>query len=183
VVIGFTVSQTGSSAWNRCGRPTDFNLWVEEINARGGMELEDGSIAKIAAKVYDDESSKDRVRELYTKLVTQDGAELLISPYSSNLTDAAAEIAQQHGKIMITAGAASDSTHTRGYSLIYQSYTPASRYLTGALQLLGKVDPQARQAALICEQDEFAAEACAQPQAPRRPDWVSQSSCTKNMRP
>jgi len=47
------------------------------------------------------------VQELYTKLISDDKADFLISPYSSGLTDAAAVIAQQYNKIMITAGAAS----------------------------------------------------------------------------
>jgi branched-chain amino acid transport system substrate-binding protein len=71
------------------------------------------------------------------------------------LTDAAAVIAQQYNKIMITAGAASDSTYKKGYTLVYQTYTPASRYLTGAVDLLAKLAPQAKTIAIIHEKDKF----------------------------
>jgi len=78
---------------------------------------------------------------LYTRLATEDNATFLISPYSSGLADAAAVIAEQYGKIMITTGAASDSTYQKGYTLVFQAYTPASKYLTGAADLLAATDP------------------------------------------
>ena len=56
---------------------------------------------------------------------------------------------------MITAGAASDSTHIKGFSLVYQTYTPASRYLTGAVDLLAKLAPEAKKIAIIHEKDKF----------------------------
>jgi branched-chain amino acid transport system substrate-binding protein len=161
VQIGFTASLTGKFTVESTRQINGLNLWIEQVNAAGGVRLADGSAVQFAAKFYDDESNKDRVQELYTKLVNQDRADFLISPYSSGLTDAAAVIAEQYGKIIITAGAASDSTHGKGYGRVYQIYTPASRYLTGAFDLLAKLDPAARTAALICEKDKFATEVCA----------------------
>jgi branched-chain amino acid transport system substrate-binding protein len=84
-----------------------------------------------------------------------DNADFLISPYSSGLTDASAIIAEQYGKVMITCGAASDSTYMKGFTLVYQTYTPASRYLTGALDLLASIDPEAKNIAIVHENDKF----------------------------
>lgn len=155
VVIGFTASQTGKLNVEGMRQINGLNLWVEQVNAAGGVKLPDGAALKVAAKFYDDESKKERVQELYTKLISGDKADFLISPYSSGLADAAAVIAQQYNKIMITAGAASDSTYKKGYTLIYQSYTPASRYLTGAIDLLAKLDPKAKKVAIVYEKDKF----------------------------
>jgi branched-chain amino acid transport system substrate-binding protein len=88
-------------------------------------------------------------------LISTDKADFLISPYSSGLADAAAVIAQQYNKIMITAGAASDSTYKKGFTLVFQAYTPASRYLIGALDLLAKQAPAAKKVAIIHEKDKF----------------------------
>jgi branched-chain amino acid transport system substrate-binding protein len=79
----------------------------------------------------------------------------MISPYSSGLVDAAAVIAQQYNKIMITTGGATESTYQKGYTLVYQMYTPGSSYLTGALDLLAKEDPAAKKIAIIHENDKF----------------------------
>jgi len=155
VVIGFTASRTGKLNVEGMRQINGFNLWIEQVNAAGGVKLPDGTQLKFAAKDYDDESKKERVQELYTKLISTDKADFLISPYSSGLADAAAVIAQQYNKIMITAGAASDSTYKKGFTLVYQAYTPASRYLTGALDLLGKQAPAAKKVAIVHEKDKF----------------------------
>jgi branched-chain amino acid transport system substrate-binding protein len=104
---------------------------------------------------YDDESSSERVQELYTRLATEDNADFLISPYSSGLTAASSVIAEQYGKVMITTGAASDSTYKLGYTGVYQTYTPASSYLTGALDLLQHVDSAVTRVAFVHENDQF----------------------------
>jgi ABC-type branched-subunit amino acid transport system substrate-binding protein len=155
VVIGFTASQTGSLNVEGMRQINGLKLWVDQVNAGGGIKLPDGRAIKVEIKYYDDESKKDRVQELYTKLVSQDKANFLISPYSSGLTDAAAVMAQQYNRVMITAGAASDSTHAKGYTLVYQTYTPASRYLVGAIDLLTTMDPQGKKIAIVYEKDKF----------------------------
>ena len=47
-------------------------------------------------------SSADQVTKLYEKLITQDKVDFLISPYSSQLTLAAAAVAEKYGVPMVT---------------------------------------------------------------------------------
>jgi branched-chain amino acid transport system substrate-binding protein len=155
MTIGFTTSQTGKYNVSSLRQVNGLMLWMNEVNDAGGIQLSDGTVVKFDHKTYDDESTTERVQELYTRLATEDDADLLISPYSSGLTAAAALIAEQYGKIMITTGAASDSTYKEGYSLVFQAYTPASRYLTGAVDLLAHVDPEVKQLAFVYENDKF----------------------------
>jgi branched-chain amino acid transport system substrate-binding protein len=131
-------------------------MWMDDVNNAGGIKLSDGTVIKLKAVSYDDESNKDRVQELYTKLATDDKADFLISPYSSGLTAAASVIAEQYGIPMITTGAASDATYKQGYTVVYQAYTPASRYLTGAIDLLMNLDPDAKKVAFVYENSKFA---------------------------
>jgi branched-chain amino acid transport system substrate-binding protein len=56
---------------------------------------------------------------------------------------------------MITTGAASEGTYRKGYTLVYQAYTPAGKYLTGAVDLLGSLDSSAKKIAIIHENDKF----------------------------
>jgi len=155
MVVGFTASQTGTYNVESTRQINGFTVWMEQVNAAGGITLADGTKVKVEAKFYDDESNKDRVQELYTKLISEDKADFLVSPYSSGLTDAAAVIAEQYGKLMITTGAASDATYKKGYTKVFQTYTPASRYLTGAFDLLAKLDPAAKKVAIVHENDKF----------------------------
>ena len=160
-VVGFTASLTGKLNVESTRQNNGFQLWMEQVNAAGGIPLADGSVVKFESKSYDDESNKDRVQELYTKLATEDNADFLISPYSSGLADASAVIAEQYGKVMITTGAASDSTYQKGYTLVYQAYTPASKYLTGSVDLLASLDAGARKIAIIHENDKFSSDVAA----------------------
>jgi ABC-type branched-subunit amino acid transport system substrate-binding protein len=155
LVIGFTASQTGKYNVSSTRQVNGLNQWMEEVNGAGGIELSDGTVVTFDSISYDDESTTERVQELYTRLATEDDADFLISPYSSGLTAAAAVIAEQYGKVMITTGAASDATYKEGYTLVFQAYTPASRYLTGAVDLLAQLDPSVKKVAFVYENDKF----------------------------
>jgi branched-chain amino acid transport system substrate-binding protein len=156
VTIGFTTSQTGNYNVSSTRQVNGLRLWMDEVNEAGGIELSDGTVVKFGYQTYDDESNKDRVQELYTRLATEDNADFLISPYSSGLTAAAAVIAEQNGKIMITTGAASDDAYKQGYTLVFQAYTPASRYLTGAVDQLANLDSSVKKVAFVYENTNFA---------------------------
>jgi len=154
VTIGFTSSLTGSQEVSSKRQVNGFNLWMNQVNEAGGIKLSDGTVVKIAAQTYDDESTKERVQELYTRLITEDNADFLISPYSSGLTAAASIIAEQNGKIMITAGAAEDDAYKTGNTSLFQLYTPGSLYLISTVDMLKTLDPEAK-IALVHENDKF----------------------------
>ncbi len=154
IVIGYTGSKTGKYEVSSRGQTNGLQLWLEQVN-KEGIKLSDGTVVKFDTKTYDDESAKERVQLLYTTLIEEDKADYLISPYSSGLTDAAAVVAEQGGKVMLTTGAASDKTYKKGLTSVFQLYTPASRYLTGALDLLANLDPNAKKIAIVYENAKF----------------------------
>jgi branched-chain amino acid transport system substrate-binding protein len=153
LVIVFTASQTGKYNVESSRQINGLNLWLDDVN---GSEFVVGdTILTFESIFYDDESTTERVQELYTRLATEDNADFLISPYSSGLTDASAVIAEQYGKMMVTTGAASDGTYQKGFSLVYQTYTPASRYLAGAIDQLAYIGPDVKKIAFVYENDLF----------------------------
>jgi ABC-type branched-subunit amino acid transport system substrate-binding protein len=151
--LGYTASITGRLNVSSGRQDNGIQLWIDDLNAQGGFEV-GNEMVTFETVSYDDESNTDRVQELYTRLATEDNADFLISPYSSGLTAAASVIAEQYGKVMITTGAASDSTYGLGYTGVYQTYTPASRYLAGAIDLLQTLDPEMTQVAFVHENDQ-----------------------------
>ncbi|HEU0295597.1 MAG TPA: amino acid ABC transporter substrate-binding protein [Anaerolineales bacterium] len=154
LTIGFTSSLTGAQEVSSKRQVNGFNLWMNQVNEAGGVKLSDGTVVKFAAVTYDDESNKERVQELYTRLITEDKADFLISPYSSGLAAAATIIAEQNGKIMITAGAAEDDAYKTGNTSLFQLYTPGSLYLISTVDMLKQLDPDAK-IALVHENDKF----------------------------
>lgn len=155
IVIGFTASQTGAQNVASKKQVEGLQLWLDDVNKAGGIKLKDGTVLQPEMKFYDDQSTTDRVQQLYTQLITADKVDFLISPYSSNLVKAAAIVSEQNGKVMITAGGADDATMELGFKNIYQVYTPASAYLTGAVDLLLKLDPTIKNIAIVHEADSF----------------------------
>ena len=151
LTIGYTQSITGRYETSSGRQVRGVELWMQDINDAGGIVLSDGTVVTFDAVSYDDESNGDRVQELDTLLATEDEADLLISPYSSGLTAAASVIAEQYGVVMLTTGAASDDNYTQ----VFQIYTPASRYLTGAVDLLAETAPDVERVAFVYENDNF----------------------------
>src|SRR3989441_11963431 len=155
LIIGFTASQTGAQNVTSKRQTDGIQLWVDDVTKAGGIKLKDGSVLMPKIKFYDDESKTDRVQQLYTRLINDDKVDFLLSPYSSGLVKAAAVVSEQNGKVMVTAGGADDATMEQGFRHIYQVYTPASKYLTGAIDLIGKLDPSIKKIAIVNEKDSF----------------------------
>ena len=155
VTIGLTVSQTGKYNVESVNQLNGIKLWQKWINDQGGIPV-GGKKYKVELKYYDDESKAERVQQLYSRLISQDKVDFLISPYSSGLTAKAAIISEQYNKVMVATGAASDSIFKLGYQGVFQIYTPASRYLTGTIDMIKAADPELKKLAIVYEDSKFA---------------------------
>lgn len=154
LVIGFTTSETGKLNADSAPQMQGFELWRDQVNAKGGIDV-GGDKYKVKFVKYDDQSASGRVQQLYVRLVTQDNADFLFSPYSSGLTATAAIISEQYGKVMITTGAAEGKTYELGNQHLFQTYTPANLYLASALDAVKAEAPDSK-IALIYENGGFA---------------------------
>lgn len=155
LVIGYTESKTGAQQVASQKQSQGLSLWLDDVKKAGGIKLKDGTVYMPEFKSYDDESKTDRVITLYTTLINQDKVDFLISPYSSSLIKSAATVSEQNGKVMVTAGGADDATMEAGFKNIYQLYTPGSKYLTGAVDAMLKLDPTIKKVAVVNEKDSF----------------------------
>lgn len=153
ITIGMTQSQTGSLNVDSVAQYRGFEIWRDEVNAAGGIAA-GGKHYKVRFVSYDDQSQGGRVQQLYTRLIIQDKADFLFSPYSSGLTATAAVISEQYGKIMIITGGAEEKTYTLGNKYLFQVITPAGHYLSGALEALHSKNPKAR-IAFVYSDDPF----------------------------
>jgi branched-chain amino acid transport system substrate-binding protein len=153
ITIGFTDSQTGPLNVDSLGQQRGYEFWRDEVNAKGGIKVGDKHY-KVKFVSYDDQSVGGRVQQLYTRLINQDKANFLFSPYSSGLTAPATVISEQYGKIMIDSGGAEEKPFEQGNKYLFMVITSASHYLSGAVEALKKNDPQAK-IALVYSDDPF----------------------------
>jgi len=142
ITIGFTVSKTGKYSVDSLEQYRGIEMWRDQSNAAGGIKA-GGKSYKVQLVSYDDESESKRVQQLYTRMILQDKADFLFSPYSSPLTATAAVVTEQYGKIMLTSGAAEEKTYKLGNHYLYQMFAPANQYLTAVVDALKTKDPKA----------------------------------------
>ncbi len=153
LTIGFTVSRTGKLNNDSIAQMRGFELWRDELNAKGGVAA-GGKQYKVNFVSYDDESANARVQQLYTRIINQDKAQFLFSPYSSGLVATAAIVSEQYGRIMLTTGAAEEKTYKLGNKNLFQVYSSADLYLAGAIQAVKELNPKA-EVALVYKDDPF----------------------------
>src|SRR5215510_7896956 len=113
LTIGFTVSQTGSLNLDSIAQLHGYEMWRDDVNAAGGIKA-GGKRYKVRFVSYDDQSQGGRVQQLYTRLIVQDKAQFLFSPYSSGLVATATVISEQYGKLMMSIGGAEPRTYQLG---------------------------------------------------------------------
>lgn len=127
--VGATASLTGVYAAPGEDQLHGIRMWVHDINARGALLGR-----KVVLVSYDDKSDAETTRRLYRKLINEDKVDLLIGPYSSDLTMVAAAVAEEHDFPMVAAGAASSMIWSQGYRNIFQVDAPAAAYMTLLLE-------------------------------------------------
>src|SRR5580704_12729422 len=153
ITVGFTESQTGPLNVDSLGLVRGAEMWRDEVNAAGGIKA-GGKSYKVQFVTYDDQSVGGRVQQLYTRLIVQDNAQFLFSPYSSGLTAAAAVVSEQYGRIMLDGGGAEAKPFMLGNKYLFMVITPAGSYLSGAVAALAQKEPHAK-IAMVYSDDPF----------------------------
>lgn len=127
--VGVTASLTGDYAELGRNQLNGIQMWADDLNDRGALL---GSPVKIVH--YDDGSDPDRSAALYEQLINVDRVDLLLGPYSSDITYAASAIAELHDFPMVATGAAAEKIWAQGFRNVFQIDAPAGRYMDLPLQ-------------------------------------------------
>jgi len=81
-----------------------YKMWVEEVNARGGIYVEEyGKKLLVEMKVYDDTSDMGTMTTLLEKLILEDEVDFVFPPASTAFLFAAGAVANRHGYILLGA--------------------------------------------------------------------------------
>src|SRR5260370_11764847 len=78
VRIGYSMSRTGLFAQAAPSQVTAYELWKEQVNAAGGLDVA-GQKRPIEFVSYDDQSNPAKPVPIYEKLITEDQGDLLIA--------------------------------------------------------------------------------------------------------
>src|SRR3982751_1094879 len=78
VKIGMSMPQTGALGSGGQAALLALNMWVEDVNAKGGLLGR-----KVELIAYDDQTNPALTPAIYTKLLDVDKVDLLIAPYGT----------------------------------------------------------------------------------------------------
>ena len=114
IVIGSTLSLTGGLAPTAAIHKVAGDLFVERLNASGGLLGR-----PVEWRVLDDESTPDRAAALYERLITEDGVDLIVGPYGTGNITAAMQVADRYGYVF------PQHTGSLTYAFTYECQFPA----------------------------------------------------------
>jgi branched-chain amino acid transport system substrate-binding protein len=133
VVIGATMSQSGSYSTQGIAARNGYLLCQDHINEQGGVLGRN-----IEFLIYDDESDSETTIRLYEQLITEDNADLIMGPYGSTLTEAVAPVTEQHRMVHISPLAATASIWEQGREYLFMILPPAELFLAGLIEMAGE---------------------------------------------
>lgn len=112
-------------------------LWIETVNARGGLVV-DGEAHMLELIEYDDQTNPGETIKAVQRLATQDGADIILPPYSTGLNLAAAPIYNRFGYPMITSTATVDDPEAliAQFPNVFISLGGAKPIAEGAVEVL-----------------------------------------------
>jgi branched-chain amino acid transport system substrate-binding protein len=155
LTVGLSLSLSGEYA--PMGRQAEaaLRLFVNDCNMAGGVELA-GDRYELALECLDDESRAARAAEIYRELCFGRRADLILGPYSSALTRAAAPIAEEARMVLVNHGGADDSLYQRRYRMMVGVLSPAGEYLEGFAHLLASLKLWRKRVAIVATRSPFA---------------------------
>jgi len=149
VRVGVVLPLTGSQSFFGELEKQAFELALEEINERGGIEGR-----PLEFLFEDDRGSPERGTAVARKLVEQDGVVMLAGGYSSAVTEGIAEFAQARRVPFLISTGSADAITEQGRDFVFRLNPPASEYSASAVDFLSQV-VQPRTVAILHENTAF----------------------------
>ncbi|MCJ9711471.1 ABC transporter substrate-binding protein, partial [Bordetella hinzii] len=153
--VGMTVSSTGSFALASQSGVRGVELWVNDVNSRGGIEIK-GKKYPVELVKLDDRSDKQMVTRVYERLIVDEKVDLVFAPFGSTLTAAAATVTERLGKYMMVWSAASDDLYKQGFkNMVSGTQMPVSAMLRASMEQAAKLG--VKKVALLYSDEPFPA--------------------------
>ena len=130
IIIGATMSETGSYSTQGIAARNGYKLCEEHLNNEGGILGR-----TVEFRIYDDESDGDRAAELYEQLITEENVDAIMGPYGSTLTEAVAPVTERHRMVHISPLAATTSIWEQGREYLFMVLPPAELFLAGLIDM------------------------------------------------
>jgi branched-chain amino acid transport system substrate-binding protein len=153
IKIGLGIALTGGIAAGGKAALLSYQIWAEEINARGGLLGR-----KVEFVYYDDQSNPATVPGIYTKLLDIDKVDLVISGYGTVPTAAAMPVIVQKQKLFLASFALAvndELKYDRYFQMQPNGPDAKFEFSKGYFELAAALDPKPQTVALVGADAEF----------------------------
>jgi branched-chain amino acid transport system substrate-binding protein len=131
IVFGGALPLTGWGADAGVYNNQGYLLWEKHVNEDGGILGR-----PVELLIYDDQSDPTTTARLYEKLITEDKVDVLLAPWSDDMTMPATTVAERYGKPIVTGGATLDAIWGRGYKYVNGLLPSSYDYVGVAIRLV-----------------------------------------------
>ncbi len=126
VSVGASLSLTGATAKEGGLVREGYDICKDVINGKGGVKV-GGKSLRLDIGYQDDQSIPDTSAQLIDQF-NDKGIRLILGPYGSAPTEAAAAVVERNGQVMVDSLGADDKIFSHGYQRTFAVLSPASEY-------------------------------------------------------
>lgn len=141
IKIGAVAPKTGPlSGGSTVTHWPNIRLWVEQVNARGGLKLKDGK-KMLELIEYDDQTNPGVHIKAAQRLATQDKVDFIVAPFGTGFNLASAPIYAKHGYPHIAVSAISDKIPelTKRYPNLFFTLGSTTDFAGSVAKILAKM--------------------------------------------
>jgi branched-chain amino acid transport system substrate-binding protein len=131
VLVGAVVSASGQLADLAVDMRKALVLWQEDRNAAGGLLGR-----PVELRLLDDRSEASAALQLYAQLIERERVDLLVGPFGSAASAAAAVTAERARRVLVNASGMTRGVQRRHLRYVFQVPAPLAEYGEGALALV-----------------------------------------------
>lgn len=153
--VGVAVSLTGVFGKDGSLVKDAYTLWMETVNAKGGIN---GHPVELI--FYDDKSDPPTSAKLIEQLVVSDKVDLLLGGFGSSQVFAQSAVSEKLGYPLISGGASSDKLFERGFKYYFSTLGKATEEVRGCVDIFQAVQPKPKTAAIVGADILFTSLAC-----------------------
>jgi branched-chain amino acid transport system substrate-binding protein len=154
IKLGAALSLTGQLAREGELTKQGYEFCKSRVNEKGGVKVGDKSY-KIAITYRDDKSEPDTAGQLVDGF-NDDGIKLVLGPYGSSSTEAAAAVIEKNGQVMVEGAGADDKIFEKGYKQTFAVLSPATQYAASMVKAVAELaQPKPKTVVFLTADDGF----------------------------
>ena len=154
VRIGAPLALTGSLADEGKKQDVVWNMWLEKINAAGGINV-GGRKMKVELVKYDYQSDGQRAAQLAEKLINDDKVDFVLSPFGSGHTKIVATVAERYQTPVLACAASSESVFDQSFKHLFGTLSPNGGMTTAMVAFFKAKMPNLKRIAVLGRDDVF----------------------------